>query len=68
MKGRRLELAVAVILAAVWGAVLAALHWDGGLRTLERIEATATDLRMAFRGTRTPPDRVTVVALSLIHI
>ena len=63
MKGRRLELAVAVILAAVWGAVLAALHWDGGLRTLERIEATATDLRMAFRGTRTPPDRVTVVAI-----
>ncbi|MGL4295912.1 MAG: CHASE2 domain-containing protein [Aestuariivirga sp.] len=63
MKGRRLELAIAVILAAVWGAVLAALHWDGGLRTLERIEATATDLRMAFRGTRTPPDRVTVVAI-----
>ena len=63
MKGRRLELAVAVILAAVWGAVLATLHWDGGLRTLERIEAAATDLRMAFRGTRTPPGRVTVVAI-----
>ena len=63
MKGRRLELAVAVILAAVWGAALAALQWDGGLRTLERIEATATDLRMAFRGPRTPPDRVIVVAI-----
>ncbi|QQO17402.1 adenylate/guanylate cyclase domain-containing protein [Bradyrhizobium diazoefficiens] len=60
---RRVQILVALILAALWGAGIYAAHANGHLRFLDRLEATLTDLRTQLRGVQRPPDLVTIVAI-----
>ena len=62
MRGRHLQTSIALVLAGLWGFAVYFAHGHGHLRFLDRIEATMADLRMLVRGTRTPPDLVTIVA------
>lgn len=63
MSSRRVQILVALILAALWGAGIYAAHANGHLRFLDRLEATLTDLRTQIRGVQHPPDLVTIVAI-----
>jgi adenylate cyclase len=63
MKAQALAAPIAIILAGLWGAALAFGHWRGDVRLLDRVEATLSDLRMLARGTKPPPDIVTIVAI-----
>ena len=63
MSNRRLQTLVALMLAGTWGAGVWIGHANGYLRALDRIESTLTDLRTLARGVKTPPDRVTIVAI-----
>ncbi|MBC9875786.1 adenylate/guanylate cyclase domain-containing protein [Bradyrhizobium sp. INPA01-394B] len=60
---RRVQIVVALVLAALWGAGIFAAHAGGHLAFLDRLEATLTDLRTLARGVRSPPDLVTIVAI-----
>jgi adenylate cyclase len=60
---RRVQLLVALVLAALWGAGIFAAHAYGRLAFLDRLEATLTDLRTLARGAQSPPDLVTIVAI-----
>jgi adenylate cyclase len=63
MSGRHIQTIVAVALAAIWGFGIYFEHGRGHLRFLDRIESTTIDLRTLFRGTKVPPDVVTIVAI-----
>lgn len=63
MKTRAFQAPVAIVLAGLWGAALAWGSGHGGMRLLDRFEATLTDLRVLARGPRPPPDAVTIVAI-----
>lgn len=60
---RRVQILVALVLTALWGAGIYAGHANGHLRFLDRLEATLTDLRTLARGVQRPPDLVTIVAI-----
>ena len=60
---RRVQIVMALVLAAVWGAGIFAAHAAGHLAFLDRLEATLTDLRTLARGVQRPPDLVTIVAI-----
>ncbi|WP_298878339.1 adenylate/guanylate cyclase domain-containing protein [uncultured Bradyrhizobium sp.] len=60
---RRVQILVALVLTALWGAGIFAAHAGGHLAFLDRLEATLTDLRTLARGVQAPPDLVTVVAI-----
>lgn len=63
MNSRRVQILVALVLAALWGAGIYIGHANGHLRFLDRLEATLTDLRTLARGVQRPPDLVTIVAI-----
>ena len=63
MRSRRVQILVALVLTALWGAGIYAAHANGHLRFLDRLEATLTDWRTQVRGVRQPPDLVTIVAI-----
>ncbi|KYG98810.1 adenylate/guanylate cyclase domain-containing protein [Bradyrhizobium sp. DOA1] len=63
MRSRRVQLLVALVLTALWGAGIFAAHANGHLRFLDRLEATLTDWRTQVRGVQRPPDLVTIVAI-----
>ncbi|MCA1523868.1 MULTISPECIES: CHASE2 domain-containing protein [Bradyrhizobium] len=63
MRSRRVQILVALVLTALWGAGIYATHAHGHLRFLDRLEATLTDWRTQARGVRRPPDLVTIVAI-----
>src|SRR5438270_4329096 len=63
MRGRHLPTLIALVLAGLWGFAVYFAHGHGHLRFLDRIESTMTDLRTLVRGTRAPPDLVTIVAI-----
>ncbi|ULK98967.1 adenylate/guanylate cyclase domain-containing protein [Bradyrhizobium sp. I71] len=63
MRSRRVQILVALVLTALWGAGIFAAHANGRLRFLDRLEATLTDWRTQARGVRRPPDLVTIVAI-----
>jgi adenylate cyclase len=63
MSGRHIQTFLAVALAAIWGFGIYFEHGRGHLRFLDRIESTTIDLRTIFRGTKVPPDAVTIVAI-----
>lgn len=63
MSSRRVQILVALVLTALWGAVIYTAHANGHLRFLDRLEATLTDLRTQIRGVQRPPDLVTIVAI-----
>ncbi len=63
MRTRRIQLLLAFLLTALWGAGIYAAHANGHLRFLDRLEATLTDWRTQVRGVRHPPDLVTIVAI-----
>lgn len=60
---RRVQILVALVLTALWGAGVYAAHANGHLRFLDRLEATLTDWRTQVRGVQAPPDLVTIVAI-----
>lgn len=60
---RRVQILVALVLTALWGAGIYAAHANGHLRFLDRLEATLTDWRTQVRGVQSPPDLVTIVAI-----
>ncbi|RXH24989.1 MULTISPECIES: adenylate/guanylate cyclase domain-containing protein [Bradyrhizobium] len=60
---RRVQILVALVLTALWGAGIYAAHATGHLRFLDRLEATLTDWRTQVRGVQRPPDLVTIVAI-----
>ncbi|WFU76003.1 MULTISPECIES: adenylate/guanylate cyclase domain-containing protein [unclassified Bradyrhizobium] len=63
MSSRRVQILVALVLTALWGAGIYAAHANGHLQFLDRIEATLTDLRTQVRGVQHAPDLVTIVAI-----
>ncbi len=63
MINRHIRTFFVVILAATWGFAVYFEHSRGGLRFLDRIESTATDIKTLGRGRRAPPDVVTIVAI-----
>ncbi|WFU43987.1 adenylate/guanylate cyclase domain-containing protein [Bradyrhizobium sp. CB82] len=63
MSGRRVQILIALILTALWGAAIYIAHANGHLRFLDRLEATLTDLRTLVRGVRPAPDLVTIIAI-----
>ncbi|WP_027576436.1 CHASE2 domain-containing protein [Bradyrhizobium sp. WSM1743] len=63
MRSRRVQILVALVLTALWGAGIYAAHANGNLRFLDRLEATLTDWRTQVRGVQRPPDLVTIVAI-----
>jgi adenylate cyclase len=63
MRGRHLQTLIALVLAGLWGFGVYFAHAHGHLGFLDRIESTMTDLRTLVRGTRVPPDQVTIVAI-----
>jgi adenylate cyclase len=60
---RRVQILVALVLTALWGAGVYAAHANGHLRFLDQLEATLTDWRTQVRGVQSPPDLVTIVAI-----
>jgi adenylate cyclase len=54
---------IALILAAAWGAGLGLMHLAGNTPFIDGAEAALTNLRTTLRGTRKPPDIVTIVAI-----
>jgi adenylate cyclase len=63
MSNRRLHSVIALVFTALWGIGVYVGHANGHLRFLDRLEATATDLRTLVRGVKPPPDVVTIVAI-----
>jgi adenylate cyclase len=63
MNSRRVQILVALVLTALWGAGIYVAHANDRLRFLDRLEATLTDLRTLARGVQHPPDLVTIVAI-----
>lgn len=63
MRSRRVQILVALVFTALWGAGIYAAHANGHLRFLDRLEATLTDWRTQARGVQRPPDLVTIVAI-----
>ncbi|UWU80102.1 adenylate/guanylate cyclase domain-containing protein [Bradyrhizobium huanghuaihaiense] len=60
---RRVQILVALVFTALWGAGIYVGHANGHLRFLDRLEATLTDWRTQVRGVQAPPDLVTIVAI-----
>lgn len=63
MSHRRLHILVALLCTAVWAGAIWLARNNGYLHFLERVESALTDARTLARGTRTPPDLVTIVAI-----
>src|SRR6202789_3131272 len=63
MSGRHLQTMIALVLAGLWGFGVYFAHSHGHLRFLDRAESAMIDLRTLVRGTRTPPDLLTIVAI-----
>ncbi len=54
---------IALILTAVWGLGLGIAHLHGDIPVVDAAEATLTNLRNSFGGSRQPPDLVTIIAI-----
>jgi adenylate cyclase len=54
---------MALVLAGLWGFGVYFAHSRGHLRFLDRAESAMIDLRTLVRGTRVPPDLLTIVAI-----
>src|SRR6266702_3287494 len=65
MNSRRVQILVALVLTALWGAGIYAAHANGHLRFLDRLEATLTDLRTLARVVQFKPK---VVAIDLLLV
>jgi adenylate cyclase len=63
MSGRHLQTVIALVLAGLWGVGVYFAHASGHLRFLDRAESAIADLRTLVRGTRMPPDLLTIVAI-----
>jgi adenylate cyclase len=63
MSGRHLQTMIALVLAGLWGFGVYYAHASGRLRFLDRAESAIADLRTLVRGTRMPPDLLTIVAI-----
>jgi len=63
MRRPHLQTLIALMLAGFWGGGVYFALGHGHLRFLDRVESTMTDLRTLVRGTRVPPDLVTIVAI-----
>jgi adenylate cyclase len=63
MSGRHLQTMIALVLAGLWGFGVYFAHSHGHLRFLDRAESAMIDLQTLVRGTRTPPDLLTIVAI-----
>src|ERR1700712_3969222 len=63
MRSLQRQTLIALMLAGFWGFGVYFAHAYGHLRFLDRVESTMTDLRTLVRGTRVPPDLVTIVAI-----
>jgi adenylate cyclase len=63
MGGRHFQTMIALVLAGLWGFGVNVAHSYGHLRFLDRAESAMTDLRTLVRGTRVPPDLLTIVAI-----
>ncbi|MDQ6434504.1 adenylate/guanylate cyclase domain-containing protein [Mesorhizobium sp. LHD-90] len=63
MRPRFPPVVIALLLAGLWGAVLAFTHLNGGLWFLDRVEATMADIRLTMRGPKPAPDLLTIVAI-----
>lgn len=63
MRASRLQIPVALLLAGLWGLAVYVAHGQGHLGFLDRVESTITDVRTLVRGTRVPPEWVTIVAI-----
>jgi len=63
MGGRRLHIAIAVLLAGLWGGFLGFGQLNGDAWFLERVESTMVDMRTLLRGARPAPGKVLIVAI-----
>lgn len=54
---------VAVLIAALWGASLSAMHLKGDIPVVDDVEAALTNVRTVLIGPRHPPDIATIVAI-----
>ncbi|HEY0124783.1 MAG TPA: adenylate/guanylate cyclase domain-containing protein [Rhizobium sp.] len=63
MRRPPLQTLIALVLTAVWGLGLGITHLRGDIPFIDGAEATLTNLRNAFGGSRQPPDIVTIVAI-----
>jgi len=61
--GRGYQVAIALVLAALWALALGYGHYIGDTRLLDRAEGALTDLRLLVRGERSAPDLVTLVVI-----
>jgi adenylate cyclase len=61
--GRKYQVAIALVLAALWALALGYRHYIGDTRVLDRAEGALTDLRLLVRGERPAPDLVTLVVI-----
>jgi adenylate cyclase len=61
--GRGYQVAIALVLAALWALALGYGHYIGDTRLLDRAEGALTDLRLLVRGERPAPDLVTLVVI-----
>ena len=63
MTGRGYQVAIALVLAALWALALGYRYYIGDTRLLDRAEGALTDLRLLVRGERPAPDLVTLVVI-----
>jgi len=63
MSDRHLQTMITLVLAGLWGFGVYLAHSHGHLRFLDRAESAMVDLRTFVRGTRVPPDLLTIVAI-----
>jgi adenylate cyclase len=61
--GRGYQVAIALVLAAVWALALGYGYTTGDMRLLDRAEGALTDLRLLIRGERPAPDLITIVVI-----
>jgi len=63
MSRRRLHILVALLCTGLWAGAIWLARSNGYMHFLDRVESALTDARTLARGTRTPPDLVTIVAI-----
>jgi adenylate cyclase len=63
MSGRHFRTVIALVLTGLWGGGVYFAHSYGRLRFLDRAESAMVDLRTLVRGTKVPPDILTIVAI-----
>lgn len=63
MNRRRLHILLALLCTGLWAGAIWLGHSGGHLRFLDRLESALSDVRTLARGTKAPPDVVTIVAI-----